>query len=351
MPESVMDCMFPDLLQKYKTKNPQGTDSIQSTILVDSITTGVNTEETNSQSDTLLTDALNLMELTSNTTVLKLHDTFEALDLISTDTAFCDLLKWRFEREKSLNKSRKSKLLNVKKSRAGTLELECGPALRSKRIRKATAKKIESDNVEKSKFLNSTKKTATKRTTTKKRTRINSDSEKTNSTDSVEGKYGQVQCDICGRIVGKKRLESHKMLHSNNSKYACETCGKVCGTKSDLQNHQLIHGEFNYQCEYCDQKFRQPAPFRTHMRMHTVAMNWMCNICFQTFKYQGELKKHCMEGHADISKDPQCCCICKETLRSPLSVYRHSVSHTGVRTFECGVCGKKFKHKGHLEVC
>lgn len=348
-----MDCMFPDLLKKYKAKH-EGTGNDQSG--VNDNATSVDTENVSLQSATLVIDALNLMEVTTNdvtdqskVTSLKLHDNFEALDLFSTDKVFCELLNWRFQREKSLSQNRKSKL-NAKNFKVDRSKLECKPVLRSKRIRKATAKKMASDNVEKSKFLNSLKKPTTKGGASKKHIPIDVKSDNTNSPVAV-GKHEPVQCDICGRVVRKKRLESHKLLHTNNSKYTCETCGKVCGTKSDLQNHQLIHGEFNYQCEYCDQKFRQPAPYRTHLRMHTVPMNWMCNICFQTFNYQGELKKHCMEAHADISKSPQCCCVCKETLRSPLSVYRHSVSHTGVRTFECGVCGKKFKHKGHLEVC
>ena len=130
----------------------------------------------------------------------------------------------------------------------------------------------------------------------------------------------------------------------------CPTCGKVCGTRSDLENHMLIHGGTNYECEHCGQKFKQPAPYRIHMKTHTVEKNWMCHVCFQNFKFQGELKKHCSDEHSNIAENPLNCCVCKEKLKSHISVYRHSVGHTGVRTFECSVCNKKFKHKGHLEV-
>eukprot|EP00111_Clytia_hemisphaerica_P000318 TCONS_00000831-protein len=323
VPENVMQCMFPDLLQEYKNKILQkdiimdAPEQVQSlpgeevqVAMQDSMDSFANENNSiifNTENSRLL-NALDLIVLQTQI-VEKIPDSLEILDLNSTDLELCQLIKWRG----SLSSTDLPQSLNT----------------RSKRTRKPSMKMSECDF---------------------KKRRVGSKRSKTCTANKTNKKNSQeVDCPICGRVIRSKRLDSHMLLHSKDSKFSCETCGKVCGTRSDLRNHMLIHGEYNYECPYCDQKFKQPAPYRVHMKMHTVENNWMCDVCFETFKFQGELKQHCMSKHKDISKDPQRCCVCKELLKSPISVYKHSVGHSGIRNFVCGICSKRFKHKSHLE--
>lgn len=286
-----------------------------------------------------------------------------ALNLFKIDNEHSQLVNWVYQKKMSHSNDEKrrssTRLRKVTAAGINAKNLTSEAGGRTKRVRKPTAKKLANDEIEKKRRRNANTNSQS----------ANGCNDKTQTIDAIESEHASakrkkgrpassaigpndpVECDICGKVVRKKRYESHRVLHSNQSKHMCTICGKVCGTRSDLENHMLIHGGANFTCEHCGQKFKQPAPYRIHMKTHTVERNWMCDVCFENFKFQGDLKKHCFEKHADISLNPQQCCVCKEKLKSPNSVYRHSVGHTGVRTFECGVCNKKFKLKSHLEVC
>ena len=69
--------------------------------------------------------------------------------------------------------------------------------------------------------------------------------------------------------------------------------------------------------------------------------NFRCDICFKTFKVQAELKDHCFTVHAN--EGVITCIVCKKKLTTALSIYTHSVMHSGAREHECSECGYAFK--------
>lgn len=69
--------------------------------------------------------------------------------------------------------------------------------------------------------------------------------------------------------------------------------------------------------------------------------NFRCDICFKTFKVQAELKEHCFSVHAN--EGVITCIVCKKKLTTALSIYTHSVMHSGAREHECDICGYAFK--------
>lgn len=338
--ESVMNYMFPDLIQGYKGKIQRPPDEIvdKSPALYD--LDSVNNILCNNIDNTRLLSALNLEGMSNIASVGKTHDSFEALNLNTTDLELCQLLHQR-----ALLETLDSDIVKVEPLRSE----DDSSVSTNKRTKKPSAKLIANKELKENDDVATDKITSTVQYR-KRRCKISrqqrNEAKKNKSTSNSD----LVNCEICGKSLRSKRLESHMLLHTRDSKFSCDICGKVCGTKSDLENHKLIHGEYNYHCKYCSQKFKQPAPYRVHLRMHTVENNWMCDICFATFKFQGELKEHCLQEHALIGKNPQQCCICKEMLKSWNSVYKHSVGHSGVRPHECQLCQKKFKHKSHLEV-
>ena len=330
-----MQCMFPELIQGYKEKIQRPPDQIvddQPMCDIKEIDTNNDTNVLcNEIMGTRLFNALNLEGLNNVANVGKTHYSYEALNLNTTDLELCQLIHQRSSNAGNM----KTEL--VESSVSVTEE----DPVRTKRMKKPSAKMIENNEV-KAAVLKS-------KGNSRKRKNCSKNNFKENN-KKVPIKSDLVNCEVCGKELQFKRLETHMLLHTKDSKFTCDICGKVSGTKSDLENHKLIHGEYNYHCQYCSQKFKQPAPYRVHMRMHTVENNWMCDICFKTFKFQGELKEHCLQEHSEIGKDPQRCCVCKELLKSWNSVYKHSVGHSGVRSHECELCEKKFKHKSHLEV-
>ena len=325
-----MKCMFPELIQGYKEKVQRPPDQIVDETPLCNIK-GINSNNDNILCDeiigTRLINALNLETMHNDVIIGKTHDIYEALNLNTTDLELCQLIHQRS--------------LDTIKPEDVKLDLIVSPVtdgpLRTKRTKRPSTKMIENDELE-------SKVNRKRKNSSKGNLKENYSKKQTTKSSDV------VNCEVCGKELQSKRLETHMLLHSKNSKYSCDICGKISGTKSDLENHKLIHGEYNYHCQYCSQKFKQPAPYRVHLRMHTVENNWMCDICFTTFKFQGELKEHCLQQHSEIGTNPQRCCVCKELLKSWNSVYKHSVGHSGVRTHECEICQKKFKHKSHLEV-
>ena len=179
---------------------------------------------------------------------------------------------------------------------------------------------------------------------------------KKNSTLKSKPKQKEpVVCDLCGKtIASKKNLRMHKIVkHFKNGSFECEICNRKFALKRDLKRHMPFHtNERNYVCKFCGLLCKQPGHLTKHMRTHTEVMNWRCDCCFKTFRVQADLKEHCFTEHKDVGENNVLeCSVCKEKLKLPNSVYRHSLRHSGVRDFKCNICDATFKLKQHMQVC
>lgn len=47
-------------------------------------------------------------------------------------------------------------------------------------------------------------------------------------------------CDVCGKILSKKTIESHKLLHSHNRSHKCSFCDKSFATVTNLRVSSLL---------------------------------------------------------------------------------------------------------------
>jgi len=77
----------------------------------------------------------------------------------------------------------------------------------------------------------------------------------------------KVPCDICGKLVAKKRIGVHRRTHFD--RFPCPICHKVFNRKENLKVHESIHtGEKPYVCDICGKGFRQYVELRLHNRQH-----------------------------------------------------------------------------------
>jgi len=156
---------------------------------------------------------------------------------------------------------------------------------------------------------------------------------------------GPCVCDICGKVISNKYgLREHQtVVHFKNGKFECQICGKRVTNKRALNLHMTSHSnERQYVCELCGSSHKTKGNLNYHVKtMHTMIKNFRCDICFKTFKVQAELKEHCFTVHAN--EGVITCIVCKKKLTTALSIYTHSVMHSGAREHECDICGYAFK--------
>ena len=156
---------------------------------------------------------------------------------------------------------------------------------------------------------------------------------------------GPCPCNICGKVISNKYgLREHQsVVHFKNGKFQCDICGKRVTNKRALNLHMTSHSaERRFICELCGNSHKTKGNLNHHIKtMHTTIKNFRCDICFKTFKVQAELKDHCFSVHS--SEGVITCIVCKKKLTTALSIYTHSVMHSGAREHECKQCGHAFK--------
>ncbi|XP_065217566.1 protein krueppel-like [Planococcus citri] len=107
---------------------------------------------------------------------------------------------------------------------------------------------------------------------------------------------------------------------SKGNKYVCNICQQTLKYKGDLKRHERAHtGEKPFKCSQCQTKFTRKHHLTTHMRRHTGERPYKCEHCPQDFNQVANLRKH--------------------TRR-----------HTGERPYSCDQCPSKFADLRQLKV-
>ncbi|XP_030266937.1 zinc finger protein 431-like [Sparus aurata] len=199
-------------------------------------------------------------------------------------------------------------------------------------------------------------------------------------------------CSICGKSF--QNMETHMRSHTGIKPYRCSVCNKRFPRPGALRRHRKLHGgERLHVCQLCGKKFIESSALKTHSRSHssgvhededskrlptetekiqtvtkvTTPMCHSCKVCGESFQSKGRLRKHAKTHSAESS-----CGVCgesllpSETLMDHLQVHRdagkichicgktyqnietHMRSHTGVKPYRCGICGKSFPRPGAL---
>ncbi|XP_051811664.1 zinc finger protein 502-like isoform X2 [Acanthochromis polyacanthus] len=201
-------------------------------------------------------------------------------------------------------------------------------------------------------------------------------------------------CSICGKKF--QNMETHMRSHTGIKPYRCGVCAKRFPRPGALRRHKKIHsGERPHVCQYCGKTFIESSALKMHSRSHSWEVQEddevqsavdapslmpepkdtsmpppalpCCKVCGEAFHSHGSLRKHAkshsaesicgicgenlpasqmlmdhLQTHRDAGK---ICHICGKTYQN---IDTHMRSHTGVKPYRCGICGKSFPRPGAL---
>ncbi|XP_067635469.1 zinc finger protein 91-like [Eurosta solidaginis] len=183
----------------------------------------------------------------------------------------------------------------------------------------------------------------------------------------------------------EKKATEHEQIYERTKKNLCDICGKNFTSKTDLKRHQqAVHiGEKPHKCDLCEKRFTLIANLRTHMRTHTGEKPYKCKYCERVFPLRNALVRH-LRLH--LGKNVHRCEFCPLAFPSASERRLHSITHKGddaetrernlvalreeeaklekqlesnprrhkiidegMKRHPCGICGKLFLRKLHLE--
>lgn len=108
------------------------------------------------------------------------------------------------------------------------------------------------------------------------------------------------KCNVCQKVLPKKREDEHLKWHRGEKEHQCEICGNQYATAGLLNTHKKRqHTDHKYECNVCFVRFDQPRKLLHHRRSHTEPMEIHCSYCQLGFFNARSLNTHEMKKHAE----------------------------------------------------
>ena len=148
------------------------------------------------------------------------------------------------------------------------------------------------------------------------------------------------RCQFCDfHTCTTKRLNYHKLTHSNLKPEVCEICGKTFANKDRVIGHQkLVHSETNrltdrpkFQCDICGRRLTKLKILANHMNQHTDESPYPCVKCNKRFNSVDMKIRHEQLKHNIVKL--YTCIVCKEDFRTVRDLRIHQTCCKKTKTF------------------
>ncbi|XP_040925302.1 zinc finger protein 770-like [Betta splendens] len=194
-----------------------------------------------------------------------------------------------------------------------------------------------------------------------------------------------------GRLMNKESAVTVKWKHAvkstqhpGNPRHRCFQCLKCFPCPSKLKRHEMVHaGVKPFKCRTCGKAFRQTSHLKVHERTHSEtnpslpqyprtavpsrkrfeSMDSTRSDCdgavsnrerVLTCTVSKTSVTKCLESNITATprkqSKPHRCHVCNKYFQSPYKLSRHSLTHSGIRPYECTGCSKAFTQRSHLKV-
>lgn len=93
-------------------------------------------------------------------------------------------------------------------------------------------------------------------------------------------------------------------------------------------------------CKVCGKAFSRTHDMKVHLRIHTGIKEFECDICGKPFINKSNMR---MQIHAVLKEFE--CDVCAKTFSRKFQLRNHCSTHMGIKDFKCDVCGEAFATK------
>ncbi|XP_041765415.1 transcription factor E4F1-like [Anopheles merus] len=153
------------------------------------------------------------------------------------------------------------------------------------------------------------------------------------------------ECNICGKMIERNRLEGHINRHSGRRPYAChiEGCSSRFHCKHACRLHvRCRHGSESFTCTECGKVYKARRDLLGHIRETHVEPRFQCDVCGKKFTTRSRLKQHSFY-HTGERNYP--CRVCEMRFFSNFQLKVHMRTHTKSFPYKCSVCNKRFRYR------
>ena len=119
-----------------------------------------------------------------------------------------------------------------------------------------------------------------------------------NPTSLVRHSYQQrplhFHCACGASFTFSSQLHTHSVVHHRHASHHCvyPKCSRSFKNKGDLKRHTAEHYGALHECPDCDYKNSDIRNLESHRLKHSDISKYVCTLCGQGFKYNTQLRRH-----------------------------------------------------------
>ncbi|XP_065081017.1 zinc finger protein 41-like isoform X2 [Ochlerotatus camptorhynchus] len=150
-------------------------------------------------------------------------------------------------------------------------------------------------------------------------------------------------CDICGKSIDPKRMDSHMNRHNGLQPYTCDECGLQFHCRMNLRKHiNRSHAKGNEMtCDICGRVSSSKIAHTQHLRAVHEEKKFQCALCGV------KTLTKALASHMDIHNQRRdfVCPQCGKAFYRKYVLSIHLRTHSGETPYKCHVCSEAFVHR------